>query len=80
MNRIVMMMQIPAELKNMLSGSEGESKQKAARLIIDLAAVSGATEFIRCDSAHVSGVSVLKGGHGMRTFLSDLSSDQEGKV
>ena len=73
-------MEIPAELKNMLSGSEGESKQKAARLIIDLAAVSGATEFIRCDSAHVSGVSVLTGGHGLRTFLSDLSSDPEGKV
>ncbi len=74
------MMKIPPELKAMLSGSEGESKQKAARLIIDLAAVSGATEFIRCDSAHVSGVSVLTGGHGLRTFLSDLSSDPEGKV
>ncbi len=74
------MMEIPSELKNMLSGSEGEAKQKAARLIIDLAAVSGATEFIRCDSAHVSGVSVLTGGHGLRTFLSDLSSDPEGKV
>lgn len=73
-------MEIPSELKNMLSGSEGEAKQKAARLIIDLAAVSGATEFIRCDSAHVSGVSVLTGGHGLRTFLSDLSSDPEGKV
>jgi hypothetical protein len=73
-------MEIPPELENMLSGSEGESKQKAARLVVDLAAVSGATEFIRCSSAHVSGVSVLTGGHGLRTFLSDLSSDPEGKV
>ncbi|MDP6856175.1 MAG: aconitase X [Candidatus Thalassarchaeaceae archaeon] len=73
-------MDIPPELENMLSGSEGESKQKAARLIVDLAAVSGATEFIQCSSAHVSGVSVLTGGHGLRTFLSDLSSDPEGKV
>ena len=73
-------MEIPAELNSMLLGEKGDAKQKAARLVVDLAAVSGATEFIRCNNSHVSGVSVLTGGHGLRRFLSDLSSDPEGKV
>ena len=73
-------MKIPIELNSMLLGEQGESKQKAARLVVDLAAVSGAEEFIRCSSSHVSGVSVLTGGHGLRTFLNDLSSDPESQV
>ncbi|MEC9119288.1 MAG: aconitase X, partial [Candidatus Thermoplasmatota archaeon] len=73
-------MEIPSELMSMMSGEHGETKQKAARLVVDLASVSGAKEFIRCNSSHVSGVSVLTGGHGLRTFLSDLSSDPDGQV
>ena len=73
-------MDIPPELISMLSGEQGDAKLKAARLVVDLAAVSGATEFIKCNNSHVSGVSVLTGGHGLRTFLADLSSDPHGQV
>ena len=55
-------------------------EQKAARLVVDLAASAGASKFTRCQHAHVSGVSVITGGHGLRRFLSDLSGDPEGVV
>jgi hypothetical protein len=64
----------------MLNGNHGTTKQKAARLVIDLASTAGATEFIRCEHAHVSGVSVITGGHGLRRFLSDLAGDDDGVV
>jgi hypothetical protein len=64
----------------MLHGDHGTTKQKAARLVIDLASTAGATEFIRCEHAHVSGVSVITGGHGLRRFLSDIAGDDEGVV
>ncbi|MFL2965859.1 MAG: aconitase X [Candidatus Thalassarchaeaceae archaeon] len=73
-------MEIPPELQSMLSGEQGPTKQKAARLVVDLAASAGASEFTRCKHAHVSGVSVITGGHGLRRFLSDLSGDSEGVV
>ena len=71
-------MEIPPELKSMLGGGMGPTKQKAARLVVDLASTAGASEFIRVDNAHVSGVSVITGGHGLRRFLSDLSGDPKG--
>ena len=64
----------------MLDGKHGPTKQKAARLVVDLASTAGATEFVRCEHAHVSGVSVITGGHGLRRFLSDLAGDDEGVV
>ena len=64
----------------MLDGKHGPTKQKAARLVVDLASTAGATEFVRCEHAHVSGVSVITGGHGLRRFLSDLAGDTEGVV
>jgi len=64
----------------MLAGSMGPTKQKAARLVVDLASAAGANEFIKVENAHVSGVSVITGGHGLRRFLADLSDDPEGKV
>ena len=73
-------MEIPPELKSMLDGGMGPTKQKAARLVVDLASTAGASEFIRVDNAHVSGVSVITGGHGLRRFLSDLSGDPRGAV
>ena len=73
-------MNVPSDLISMLDGEHGTTKQKAARLVIDLASTAGATEFIRCEHAHVSGVSVITGGHGLRRFLSDLSGDDEGVV
>jgi len=71
---------IPTELQLMLAGGNGPTKQKAARLVVDLASTAGADEFIRCEHAHVSGVSVITGGHGLRKFLADISGDSEGLV
>ena len=64
----------------MLAGEHGPTKQKAARLVVDLAATAGATEFVTCAHAHVSGVSPLTGGHGLRRFLADLAGDDLGIV
>ena len=64
----------------MLEGELGPTKQKAARLVVDLASTAGASEFVCVEHAHVSGVSVLTGGHGLRRFLSDLAGDPEGRV
>ncbi|SVB38116.1 uncharacterized protein METZ01_LOCUS190970, partial [marine metagenome] len=72
--------EIPSQLESMLDGSMGPTKQKAARLVVDLASTAGASEFIEVENAHVSGVSVITGGHGLRRFLADLSGDSEGKV
>ena len=74
------MMDIPATLATMLEGEHGPTKQKAARLVVDLAATAGATEFVTCAHAHVSGVSPLTGGHGLRRFLADLAGDDLGIV
>jgi predicted aconitase/predicted aconitase with swiveling domain len=74
------LMEIPASLAAMLAGKQGPTKQKAARLVVDLATTAGADSFVECAHAHVSGVSVLTGGHGLMRFLSDLSGDPLGKV
>ncbi len=47
-------MNVPSELMSMLDGEHGTTKQKAARLVIDLAYSAGADEFVRCDNSHVS--------------------------
>ncbi|MEE3082730.1 MAG: aconitase X [Candidatus Thermoplasmatota archaeon] len=73
-------MDIPEPLSAMLAGEHGPTKQKAARLVIDLASTAGASEFVTCAHAHVSGVSPLTGGHGLRRFLADLAGDTEGVV
>ncbi len=72
--------ELSSEQHSMLSGSQGPTKQKAIRLLIDLGEVAGATKLIPITHAHVSGVSPLTGGHGLRRFLSDLASDENGKV
>ena len=71
---------IPDDLRSMLEGEHGPTKQKAARLVVDMASTAGASEFVRVEHAHVSGVSVITGGHGLQRFLSDLAGDPEGKV
>ncbi len=73
-------MEIPAALQAMLAGQHGATKQKAARLVVDLAVTAGAKSFVTCSHAHVSGVSPLTGGHGLRRFLADLAGDEEGVV
>ena len=73
-------MDMPARLSAQLRGEEGPTRQKAARLVVDLAHTANSDGFIEVDNAHVSGVSVITGGHGLRRFLSDLSGDADGKV
>ncbi len=73
-------MDLPIRLASQLAGKEGETRQKAARLVVDLAEIANAEGFIEVDNAHVSGVSVITGGHGLRRFLSDLSNDDSGTV
>ena len=73
-------MDMPERLSAQLAGEEGPTRQKAARLVVDLAVTADAEGFVNVDHAHVSGVSVITGGHGLRRFLSDLSSSGDGKV
>ena len=73
-------MEIPKRLQAQLRGGEGATRQKAARLVVDLAETANAEGFVKVDHAHVSGVSVITGGHGLRRFLADLSADGDGQV
>ena len=73
-------MEPPARLLAQLAGDEGKTRQKAARLVIDLADTADADGYIPVVHAHVSGVSVITGGHGLRRFLQDLSADGDGQV
>ena len=73
-------MDLPPRLAAQLAGDEGSTRQKGARLVVDLAEIANAEGFIEVDNAHVSGVSVITGGHGLRRFLSDLSDDKDGRV
>ena len=73
-------MEVPFELDSMLEGEHGPAKQKAARLVTDLGFIAGAKNFTRAVNAHVSGVSVITGGIGLRRFLADLASDPEARV
>ena len=72
-------MDLPSRLAAQLAGKEGQTRQKAARLVVDLAEIANADGFVEVDNAHVSGVSVITGGHGLRRFLSDLSDDEDGQ-
>ena len=64
----------------MLHGEHGFAKQMAMRLVLDLAAASDADQLIPIDSAHLSGVSPLTGGLGLRQFLAKLSADPLAQV
>lgn len=64
----------------MLRGDQGVARQMAMRLILDMAAAAGATELIPVQSAHLSGVSPLTGGLGLRQFLAKLASDPQAQV
>tara|TARA_B100000963_G_scaffold211491_1_gene184302 strand:+ start:327 stop:2099 length:1773 start_codon:yes stop_codon:yes gene_type:complete len=73
-------MDLPGRLAAQLAGEEGKTRQKAARLVVDLAEIANAEGFIEVDNSHVSGVSVITGGHGLLRFLADLSNDEDGQV
>ncbi|MDA0715305.1 MAG: aconitase X [archaeon] len=69
-------MERPQRLQDQLEGLEGSTRQKGARLVLDLAMTAGAEKIIPVQHAHISGVSVLTGGHGLRRFLADLESQK----
>ena len=64
----------------MFDGRHGPAKQMAMRLLLDMAATAGATELTPIQSAHLSGVSPLTGGMGLRRFLARLTEDPEARV
>jgi predicted aconitase/predicted aconitase with swiveling domain len=64
----------------MLNGALGPAKQMAMRLLLDMAAAAGAAELIPIQGAHLSGVSPLTGGMGLRHFLTRLARDPHARV
>lgn len=68
------------EQEAMLAGKQGVARQMAMRLLLDMAATAGATELLPITSAHLSGVSPLTGGLGLRQFLARLAEDPQAKV
>ncbi len=64
----------------MLAGQQGMARQMAMRLLLDMAATAGATELVPITSAHLSGVSPLTGGQGLRHFLARLAEDPQARV
>ena len=49
-----LIMELPERLVSMLSGEQGLTREKAARLVVDLAETAGAEGFIEVDHSHVS--------------------------
>jgi hypothetical protein len=68
------------EQEAMLNGRQGVARQMAMRLLLDMAAAAGATELVPITSAHLSGVSPLTGGLGLRQFLARLAEDSQANV
>ena len=71
---------LTGEQQAMLDGKRGLAKQMGMRLVLDLAATAGADELVPIQSAHLSGVSPLTGGLGLRQFLAKLTSDPNAQV
>jgi predicted aconitase/predicted aconitase with swiveling domain len=64
----------------MLHGERGVAKQMGMRLLLDMAAAAGASKLVPIRSAHLSGVSPLTGGLGLRQFLAKLTRDSLARV
>ena len=64
----------------MLNGQQGLARQMAMRLLVDMAAAAGAEQLVPIQSAHLSGVSPLTGGLGLRQFLSRLAEAPDAEV
>jgi predicted aconitase/predicted aconitase with swiveling domain len=71
---------LDSEQQAMFDGARGSAKQMAMRLLVDMAAAAGARELIPIESAHLSGVSPLTGGMGLRRFLARLAEDPQARV
>lgn len=70
--------QLTDDQRAMLAGEQGRARQMGMRLLLDLAAMAGAERLVPISSAHLSGVSPLTGGLGLRQFLGQLA-DESGK-
>lgn len=79
-NRMSQTIELNDEQKAMLEGRQGLARQMAMRLVLDLAAAAGATALQPIASAHLSGVSPLTGGLGLRRFLQRLTQDESASV
>jgi predicted aconitase/predicted aconitase with swiveling domain len=73
-------MTLNEEQEAMLAGKQGVARQMGMRLLVDMAAAAGATELIPIQSAHLSGVSPLTGGRGLRQFLAKVAADAQARV
>lgn len=73
-------MNLNSEQRAMLAGEQGEARQMAMRLLLDMAAAAGAQGLAPIASAHLSGVSPLTGGLGLRIFLERLTGDPRAQV
>jgi predicted aconitase/predicted aconitase with swiveling domain len=80
MKRAMSKIQLNHEQQAMLRGERGRAKQMGMRLLVDMAATAGVTEFIPIQSAHLSGVSPLTGGLGLRRFLERLGEEPDARV
>ena len=74
------MLELNSLQQAMLDGKQGRAKQMGMRLLLDMAAAGGATELIPIKTAHLSGVSPLTGGLGLRQFLAKLARDTSAQV
>jgi predicted aconitase/predicted aconitase with swiveling domain len=63
------------EQRAMLAGEHGRARQMGMRLLLDMASMAGAERLVPVGSAHLSGVSPLTGGMGLRRFLARLAED-----
>ena len=68
------------EQQAMFNGEQGRARQMGMRLLLDMAATAGVTELVPIQSAHLSGVSPLTGGLGLRRFLARLAEDPQAQV
>lgn len=73
-------MKLNDEQRAMLAGEQGEARKMAMRLVIDMAAAAGAERLLPISTAHLSGVSPLTGGLGLRLFLERLTRDPQARV
>ncbi|MBX3056529.1 MAG: DUF521 domain-containing protein [Anaerolineae bacterium] len=74
------MIKLTSDQQAMLDGKRGVAAQMAMRLLLDMAAAANASELIPIQSAHLSGVSPLTGGLGLRQFLAKLAQDPQARV
>lgn len=73
-------LKLNTDQKAMLAGEQGMARQMAMRLLLDMAAAAEAPALIPITSAHLSGVSPLTGGLGLRQFLARLAEDPQARV